>query len=92
MRRTRLWAVSTEKTATAKSGEYDPSELVMVLAHPREAIRDLTRLREDIQKESNAVIIIELDVSGSMSTDKKYIARSMAFWLTEFLKKIYDKI
>ena len=50
MRHARIWAVSTEKTATAKSGEYDPSELVMVLAHPREAIRDLTRLREDIQK------------------------------------------
>ncbi|OGZ57809.1 MAG: hypothetical protein A3F94_01740 [Candidatus Spechtbacteria bacterium RIFCSPLOWO2_12_FULL_38_22] len=49
-------------------------------------------LREDMQKESNAVIIIELDVSGSMSTDKKYIARSMAFWLTEFLRKIYDKV
>src|SRR3990167_2234079 len=49
-------------------------------------------LREDMQKESNAVIIIELDVSGSMSTDKKYIARSMAFWLTEFLRKIYDNL
>lgn len=48
----RIWAVSTERTPTRpdNSSAYDPDGLVMVFTHPREAIRDLTRLREDIRK------------------------------------------
>lgn len=48
--------------------------------------------KERTQNESNAVIIIELDVSGSMGIAKKYLARSMAFWLTEFLRKLYNNV
>lgn len=49
-------------------------------------------LKEDISHESNAVVIAELDVSGSMSTMKKYLARSLLFWLVEFLRKLYDNV
>lgn len=41
---------------------------------------------------SNAVVIAAMDTSGSMTLDKKYLARSMLFWLVEFLKKTYDNV
>jgi len=50
------------------------------------------KITEDQHYESQAVIIAMMDVSGSMSTKKKYFARSMLFWLVEFLRKIYDQI
>ena len=48
--------------------------------------------REESEKESNAVVFVMLDVSGSMGFMKKYIARSMTFWLAEFLRKIYKNV
>ena len=50
------------------------------------------KIQEDVQHESNAVVLAMMDVSGSMSTMKKYIARSLLFWLAEFLRTIYNKV
>lgn len=50
------------------------------------------KLEEDKQKQSNAVVIAMMDVSGSMSINKKYFARSFLFWLVEFLRKLYDNV
>jgi uncharacterized sporulation protein YeaH/YhbH (DUF444 family) len=33
-----------------------------------------------------------MDVSGSMGTMKKYLARSFFFWLVEFLRQIYNHV
>jgi uncharacterized sporulation protein YeaH/YhbH (DUF444 family) len=33
-----------------------------------------------------------MDVSGSMGTMKKYLARSFFFWLVEFLRQIYNRV
>jgi len=41
---------------------------------------------------SNAVIFAMMDISASMTTRKKYLARSMLFWINEFLKKIYEQV
>ena len=41
---------------------------------------------------SSAVIFFVMDVSGSMSTEKKYIARSFFFLLYQFLRHKYDNI
>jgi len=49
-------------------------------------------LQEKHEKESNAVVLVMLDVSGSMGYMKKYMARSMMFWLVEFLRKIYSNV
>lgn len=49
-------------------------------------------IREQVSYHSNAVVIAMMDVSGSMSTMKKYLARSLLFWLVEFLRKIYDNV
>jgi sporulation protein YhbH len=50
------------------------------------------QLEEDIEYHSNAVVIAMMDTSGSMTTDKKYMARSMLFWMVQFLKKTYNNV
>jgi len=50
------------------------------------------QIEEDFELHSNAVVIAMMDVSGSMDRDKKYLCRSLLFWLTEFLKKVYDNV
>jgi hypothetical protein len=45
-----------------------------------------------VQLQSNAVVIAMMDVSGSMTVMKKYIARSLLFWMVEFLGTIYTKV
>lgn len=50
------------------------------------------KIKEDVRHESNAAVIAMIDVSGSMTTMKKYLARSLLFWLVEFLRTIYSKV
>jgi sporulation protein YhbH len=50
------------------------------------------QIEPDMEFQSQAAVICMMDVSGSMTRDKKYLARSMLFWLTEFLKKCYDNV
>ncbi len=47
---------------------------------------------EEIKYESNAVVLAMMDVSGSMSEFKKYIARSFYFWMVRFLRTKYDNV
>ncbi len=47
---------------------------------------------EEFKYESNAVVIAMMDVSGSMSEFKKYIARSFFFWMVRFLRTKYDAV
>jgi len=48
------------------------------------------QIEDDYELHSNAVVIAMMDTSGSMTPDKKYLCRSLLFWLVEFLKKVYD--
>jgi len=50
------------------------------------------QIEQDFELHSNAVVIAAMDTSGSMTTDKKYLCRSLLFWLVEFLKKVYDYV
>ncbi len=50
------------------------------------------RIEEAKTPESRAVVIAMMDVSGSMDTTKKYLARSMLFWLVEFLRHVYQRL
>lgn len=47
---------------------------------------------KDEKPQSKVVVFAMMDVSGSMDTQKKYHARSMLFWLVEFLRRIYQKV
>lgn len=49
-------------------------------------------LQKDVEYQSNAVVLAMMDVSGSMGTIKKYLARSFFFWLVEFLRQIYNRV
>jgi sporulation protein YhbH len=49
-------------------------------------------LERDVEYHSNAVVLAMMDVSGSMGTTKKYLARSFFFWLVEFLTHIYNNV
>lgn len=50
------------------------------------------KIEENLKFQSNAVIIAMMDVSVSMTDIKKYFARSILFWLTNFLRKIYENV
>jgi uncharacterized protein len=50
------------------------------------------KIENDVEPHSNAVVIAMMDTSYSMDKEKKYLARSMLFWLNEFLKKSYDNV
>ena len=54
---------------------------------------DLRFKTYNIKKEyrSNAAVILIMDRSGSMTTEKKYIAKSFFFWLVQFIKRKYSK-
>ncbi len=49
-------------------------------------------IQRDQEYQSNAVVLAMMDVSGSMGTMKKYLARSFFFWLVEFLRQIYSQV
>jgi hypothetical protein len=49
-------------------------------------------ISEQFEPQSNAVVIAIMDISGSMTPDKKYLSRSFLFWLVEFLKKTYKNV
>jgi sporulation protein YhbH len=55
---------------------------------------DLRFKTYDVQKDyrSNASVYMVMDRSGSMTTDKKYIAKSFFFWMVQFIKKKYSKV
>lgn len=49
-------------------------------------------IRNDIKRESNAVVICIMDTSGSMDINKKYIARSFYFLLYQFVRLKYVNV
>lgn len=50
------------------------------------------KVEQNIQHESNAVVIAMMDVSGSMDETKKYYVRSILFWIVNLLRKTYDHV
>lgn len=55
---------------------------------------DLRYKNWEVRKEyiSNAAIYLMMDVSGSMTNDKVFIAKSFYFWMVQFLKRRYKNI
>ncbi len=47
---------------------------------------------QDIRRESNAVVIAMMDVSGSMGTFEKYVSRAFYYWMVRFLRTKYDNV
>lgn len=74
---------------TAEAGSEDEAEPDFTLDSDDLRYRTLT---EDIEYQSNAVVLAMMDVSGSMDTMKKYLARSFFFWMLSFLRSIYRHV
>ena len=71
------------------SGTYDPKNPVVI------PIRDDVRYRswKDVPRpQSNAVIIYMMDVSGSMTQNKKELVRLTAFWIDTWLRANYQNL
>ena len=49
-------------------------------------------LKEMLKESSNAVIFFIMDISGSMTQDKRYLARSFYFLLYQFIKHRYENV
>ena len=47
---------------------------------------------QDIRRESNAVVLAMMDVSGSMGTFEKYVSRAFYYWMVRFLRTRYDNV
>lgn len=61
----------------------------------RDIQRDDLRFRtwqQRLRREHNAVIVAMRDVSGSMGEFKKYISRSLFFWMVRFLRTKYNDV
>ncbi|MGL4874748.1 MAG: sporulation protein YhbH [Clostridium sp.] len=50
------------------------------------------RVKKKPKRESNALMVFIMDVSGSMDSTKKYLARSFFFVLSRFIKRKYNNI
>jgi sporulation protein YhbH len=50
------------------------------------------RVKEDIRRHSNAVVICIMDTSGSMDETRKYLARSFYFLLYQFVRYKYEHV
>jgi hypothetical protein len=50
------------------------------------------QIEEDIEICSKAVVFALMDVSGSMTADKKYLMKSLLFWLVMWLRKQYEYV
>lgn len=47
---------------------------------------------EDLREQSSAVVLAMMDVSGSMGTFEKHIARSFFYWMVRFLRTKYEQV
>jgi len=71
-------------------GELNGNEPTGFLIHDD----DLRYKQIEEEKEicSKAVVFAMMDVSGSMTPDKKYLVKSLLFWMINFLRKQYEAV
>jgi uncharacterized sporulation protein YeaH/YhbH (DUF444 family) len=50
------------------------------------------QIEEDVEICSKAVVFALMDVSGSMTQDKKYLMKSLLFWMVNWLRKQYEAV
>lgn len=81
--------IKRKKKAT-KSGTFDPNGEERFPFHKDDLkYKHITKTYKNI---TNAAIFFVMDVSGSMSTQRKFIARSFFFLLYHFIRYRYDSV
>ncbi len=73
-----------------KNGTYDPESGERFPFHQDDL--KYHHIKPKSKENSAAVIFFLMDVSGSMSQDRKYLARSFFFLLYQFLNHRYEKV
>ena len=73
-----------------KVGTYDPEAGERFPFHKDDL--KYHHIKPKIKENSSAVIFFLMDVSGSMSMDRKFLARSFFFLLYQFLNHKYEKV
>ena len=73
-----------------KVGTYDPESGERFPFHKDDL--KYHHIKPKVKENSSAVIFFLMDVSGSMSQDRKYLARSFFFLLYQFLNHKYEKV
>jgi uncharacterized protein len=77
------------KKAAERAGTYDP-ESGEDFGYIENDLR-YKHIKVDTKYATNACIFFVMDVSGSMSREKKYLARSFFFLLYHFIRSKYEK-
>jgi len=70
-------------------GEYDENDPVIVPVRRDMRYRSWTEVRKP---QSNAAVILMMDVSGSMGDQQKELVRLAAFWIDTWLRRNYQGI
>lgn len=78
------------KKKAIKSGTFDPDGEERFTFH--KADLKYKHIEVTTKKQTNAVIFFTMDVSGSMTKNKKFIARSFFFLLYQFIRHRYDAV
>tara|TARA_R100001594_G_scaffold97092_1_gene131298 strand:+ start:224 stop:1468 length:1245 start_codon:yes stop_codon:yes gene_type:complete len=73
-----------------KVGTYDPDSGERFPFHQNDL--KYHHIKPKVKENSSAVIFFLMDVSGSMSQDRKYLARSFFFLLYQFLNHRYENV
>ena len=93
--------LAKKKTVMAKTARKQGKKRALIEAGLEDDLERFPFREEDMRyykvknkpkKESNAVMIFIMDVSGSMDSSKKYLARSLFFVLSSFIKRKYNNI
>lgn len=70
-------------------GDYDPENPIIIPIKNDLRFRSWTEVR---QPQSNALVILMMDVSGSMGSEQKELVRLTAFWIDSWLRRNYQGI
>lgn len=93
--------LAKKKTVQAKISRKQGKKRALIEAGLEDNIERFPFREDDIRyykvkkrpkKESNAVMIFIMDVSGSMDSSKKYLARSLFYVLSRFISRKYNNI
>ena len=78
------------KKKAVKNKTFDPENDERFLFHNDDL--KYRHIKEKTKQSSNAVVFFIMDVSGSMTKDKKFLARSFFFLLYQFVRSKYENI
>ena len=76
------------KNAAIRAGTYNPEEDERFTFHNNDL--RYRHIKQSVTEASSAVIVFLMDISGSMTQDKKFLARSFFFLLYQFIHHRYE--